>query len=281
MKRLLALALLAGLLIGGLRMCRPDGDEFKTKIADSYVSYAPIVSADWDHPSPLKGVGATYTGPWYTPEQYRTPGAVSWYHNWGPTSYKVGGDAQFIPTAYGTGSTGPFAPSPYLLTYNEVTGPPADYVDAWIALAEAYPDRGVFLPSVHQDKLWWIDDFHAELESRGKAHLAYGISFHIYMNAPSGALIMLQQAGERADEWGLDLWVTEYGFDPCWPGGTAWAIQVMEQVAAECEAHGWHYAWFQQSYPLPQNWWHGCNTSLVDYDTGADTELGEAWRRIP
>jgi hypothetical protein len=247
--------------------------------------WAPLIYGGYSHPSPLKGIGATYTYPGYTLQQCRTtldtlPGTVSWYWNWGLKSYQVAGDIEFVPCVYSAASIGqqPDGNSPYLLTYNEPRGPPENYVDTWIHCAEIYNTHRVFMPSVWE--LSWLDKFYAELARRRREDLAYGISFHIYEHAPSAALLALQRVGQRADAWGCDVWITEYAFDPCWDGGLPWAVQVMQGVAAECERRGWRYAWFQHSFPNGVPWWHGCNTSLYDYQTGARTPLGEAYRSV-
>lgn len=248
--------------------------------------FAPVVMGG--SKSPLAGVGATYSYPGYSKTICETTLATlhktcASFHNWGAQCYPYQGILEFEPTIYSPGCNGQelSGDSPYLLTYNEPRGMPEEYVDPWLECVELYSDRHVFLPSFHHGQFGWIDNFHEELARRGRAEEAYGLSFHVYPDwypGAAGAMIAnLENAKERADAWGLDMWLTEFAMDPGGPNGIEDSFVVMDAVWDWCVRNRKRCFWFQHSFRGDEPWWSRANTSLVDYYTGELTELGRHW----
>jgi len=81
-----------------------------------------------------------------------------------------------------------------------------------------------------------------------------------------------------------EVWVTEFGRQTCYPGGTQAAIEFMHEMVRyfNREPTITRYAWFQLSYRCdgsePWAFPPGCDTSLVNWETGELTALGEVYR---
>jgi hypothetical protein len=208
---------------------------------------------------------------------------ATWSYQWHPWPHQCA-DIQMVPMIWGADFYSPTAaPSPYILGPNEPNRPDQ---------ANMTPQEGaVFWHSkMEVDYRWRIKGSPSptEVEWLRKWRLAYilmynkepdigFISGHIYRTSLEDARVLLAEWVKLAQEWNLDLWITEYSAVPCWMYPKT-ALPMAEALTRDLRQtlEVARYAWFgsrltgaEEWYPWPDS----CLTGL--YDADGVTEFGQ------
>lgn len=242
-----------------------------------------------------KGVGSTYN----RPDAYAAI-CPRWGYNWGPQpemySDPACGAYEAVPMIWSPSQVGRElgGNSAWLMGFNEPYFQqglwPEDALEAWHELEMIYPDRKLVSPAVIN--LRWLTEFwELYIKRYGVAPKFQAIAMHCYDSWTPGS----GKCQDRADAfvaWAQEreipeVWVTEFGRQTCYWGGEQAAVEFMQEMVQHFEREPMitRYAWFQATYKCdgsePWAFPPGCDTSLVDWDTGELTALGEAYTQWP
>jgi hypothetical protein len=233
-----------------------------------------------------RGVGATYEDC----SGVRRSGA-SWFYDW-TADPAVCDDVESVPMVWCTGATGweIGGNSEWVLGWNEpdvysqCNLTPEEGVDHWVAMESSYPDRLLVSPAVLN--LQWLIDWRAAFEaSEGRAPRVDAVGVHCYwwgVEPELSAAFCQDQVDKAADlaaNWGArGVWLTEFAH-LCDPEEMDDYLDVMLPWLEE-HPGVLRYAWFQLSYEGTEGWAFGpgCNTSLIDWETGDLTPAGRRYR---
>lgn len=227
-------------------------------------------------PEPYKGIANSPAG------EIAELGST-WCYNWttAPSASDCG-DPLFVPMIWGGGNVAAALAGIAAAGYDTVLGfnepnkadqanmSVADAIAQWPALTSD-PDIRVGSPAVSDDGRAWLEDFMDQVEADGLR--VDFIAMHWYgWNAGSCAAANLQGAINWASQWGLPVWITEFGCMGSSNTDEATLIQFFNDSIAMLENHPQveRYAW----YP-----WNTYNHLYLpdESDVRQRTALGDAF----
>lgn len=207
---------------------------------------------------------------------------ATWCYNWGTTPQASDcADPLFVPMIWGSGSVAAALQSIANAGYEVVLGfnepNKSDQanmtVDQAIALwpgLTADPNIRVGSPAVSDDGRAWLEDFMDRVQEEGLR--VDFIAMHWYgWNAGSCTAAQFQGAVNWASQWGLPVWVTEFGCMGSSNSSEQTLLTFFDAAIQMLEGHPLveRYAW----YP-----WNTYNHLFLE---GEITALGEAFRAAP
>ena len=234
-------------------------------------------------PVTLRGVGATYIEPHggYSLDVALSAVGAQWWYGW---RRMPGGDG--VPMIWGRGDLGkPVSGNQeWLMFYNEPENgdqanvTPAQAASDWVTFRTSYPGRRYVSPGCYSVE--WLQDWLSCIVEKPDA-----LAAHCYMQQgyEGGCKSHFERFIDLAQQYGIsEVWVTEFAYVPIDGEGYGGAIAWMDDITAWMDAQPMitRYAWFELAYLGSEPWAFGAdrNTSLVDYNTGVLTVLGEAYR---
>lgn len=276
MKKLPILAIAALLLVLALP------EQGLPQVSPLYSYYLPLVILP--PVEPHQGVGSTYDIPF--------PGAT-WCYNWnvdpdcGCESVPMIWDETLIGAALGGDSA-------WVMGFNEpelsgqASVTPTLAAELWREIETLYPDRKLVAPAA--SKYWLIQfDWMYQTFYGGHPRLD-ALAVHCYgawsaAQGTAGCTDKVDVYVDLAQFWGIpEVWVTEFGYLPCWPDGEEGVLAFMEGMVDYYRQNPTvtRWAWFQTSYYGTEPWSFGphCNTSLIDIETGALTPFGVLYEEL-
>ena len=248
-----------------------------------FLSLVMVGPTDAQPPATLRGVGATYIeahGGYSLDAALEAVGA-KWWYGW---RRLPGGDG--VPMVWGRGDLGkPInGNAEWIMFYNEPENgdqagvEPMPAAADWVIFRTSYPGRRYVSPGCYSVE--WLEDWLGRIDVMPDA-----LAAHCYMvqGAEGACKSHLARFVALAQRYGIpEVWVTEFAYVPQPGEGYAGAIAWMADITAWMDAQPTitRYAWFELAYLGSEPWAWGVaqNTSLVDYNTGALTALGEAYR---
>lgn len=225
---------------------------------------------------------------------------AQWYYDWSPTPAVYGprtpacagaGEIEAVPMIWGRGDIGKAlgGNSEWLMGFNE----PDSVSQAHLSLTEAaqlwkavelrHPTRRLVSPTPSADNWGWREQWLAEYRRLYRRDPRIdAVATHIYPRTWDYFLQAMEAAWSFAERFGARLWVTEYAYLPCWPGGIAEAAAMVGRMTQHFLDHPERFerwAPFILSATGAEKWnfGTGCNTSLVDKRTGALTRIGATY----
>jgi hypothetical protein len=232
---------------------------------------------------PLPTTNSPYKGVANSPAAQLSALGSTWCYNWGTTPKSTDcNDPYFVPMIWGSdnvaGALQGIAKAGYktVLGFNEPNKSDqsnisvADAIALWPQLTSA-ADIRVGSPAVSDDGRGWLEDFMQQVKSKGLR--VDFIDMHWYgWNAGSCTASQFEGAVNWASQWGLPVWVTEWG---CMGSSNPDEQTVLDFYNAAIKMLAKHplverYAW----YP-----WNTYN-DLYD-DSGKITALGQAFAAAP
>lgn len=257
----------------------------------TYEMFFPIISRGYRAPHPGKGVrgGANCT----QLEQLK----VNWVAGWSPSIGTCPG-IESIPAIWGPGDIGKQlgGNSNKCFTFNE---PNCEYqcnlspleavfyfhallleyseVDFWVS-----PSILVYWDDHAEDGVAWLQEFQTlYIQEYGEPPPFGALAVDCY-GPTEECIAAISEVIQLADDWNIEeVWVIEYGYLPCWEGGMDAAVEFMHDMnqwfATQPIIKG--YSWFMTSYTGHETWSPSpeCNTSLINWETGLLTPLGEEY----
>lgn len=212
---------------------------------------------------------------------------VAWYYNWAGSTNCDLPDAEFVPQIWGNWQELSWVPSPAdiaaqapnaVLGFNEPDHSDQSNlsVEQALALWAEVDPVGVRVgsPATASDGQAWFESFMAGVAEQGLR--VDFIAIHWYgWNNGCDSVSGLESHIEWAEQWGLPIWVTEWG---CRMQSEEITRSFYNDAVAMFENHPLleRYAWFR-SYQDDPAWTNG---SLVTND-GALTPLGEDFSTAP
>ena len=208
---------------------------------------------------------------------------ATWCYNWGATPQSTDcSDPLFVPMIWGSGDVGKLssiASAGYdtVLAFNEPNKSDqsnmtvAAAIALWPELTES-PDIRVSSPAVSDDGRAWLEDFMDQAQAQGLR--VDFIAMHWYgWNEGSCTAGQLEGAVNWASQWGLPVWITEFG---CMGSSNPDEKTLLDFFDAAIPMLAKHplverYAW----YP-----WNTYN-HLYDDASGDITALGMAFQAAP
>jgi hypothetical protein len=229
---------------------------------------------------PYKGIANSPAG------EIKTLGA-SWCYNWGsaPTASDCG-DPYFVPMVWGggnvAGTIAQIARAGYttVLGFNEPNK--SDQANMTVQQAIALwpdmtsdPNLRVSSPAVSDDGRAWLEEFMDQAQAKGLR--VDFIAMHWYgWNAGSCVPGQLEGAMRWAEQWGLPIWITEFGCMGSSNQNEQTLLDFFPPAVAMLEKHPLveRYAW----YP-----WNTYNHLFLADDNGVSeiTALGELFAAAP
>lgn len=221
--------------------------------------------------SPYKGVANSPAG------QLRALGAT-WCYNWGTTPKVTDcDDPLFVPMVWGSGDVAGALKSITKAGYKTVLGfnEPNKKDQSNMTVAEAItlwptitsnPDIRVGSPAVSDDGRAWLVDFMTQVKAKGLR--VDFIAMHWYgWNAGSCTASQLEGAVNWASQWGLPVWITEFG---CMGSSNPNEQTVLSFFSDAVKMIAKH--------PLVERYaWYPWNTYNHLYDGDTVTSLGKAF----
>jgi Glycosyl hydrolase catalytic core len=155
----------------------------------------------------------------------------------------------------------------------------------WHLVAPAISTRSVYLELVYAEYL----------RQYGEAPQWQALALHCYRPTAQDCIEDISYYVALARKWNLPggVWVTEFGFHPCWSGtadSTADMVNALRQAETlvrwlEATPEITAYAWFVSQARNDESWivWSGphCGTRLYDPVAGRFTTFGEWYRGTP
>jgi len=250
--------------------------------------YLPVVALS-RAPVSNRGAGATYAAnSGYERCAAMAELGLGWYYNWGSDPGVCPGvesvpwiwnDA--VPATLG-GNSRWTGLGNECANANQCNRTPQQMVDAWEIALERFPGRKwVVANSYYYD---WAQEF---LTLAPRTPDAIGVHCYMTQFGPwEGCKDHILRYIGLALNYGVpEVHITEFGYVPTEGEGPERAIEWMGEMIEWFESQPMitRYAWFQLSYAGSESWAFGVhrNTSLVDFETGAVTPFGEAYRLTP
>jgi hypothetical protein len=208
---------------------------------------------------------------------------ATWCYNWGATPESTDcGDPLFVPMIWGSGDVGKLssiASAGYdtVLAFNEPNKADQSNMTVAAALAlwpelTANPDIRVSSPAVSDDGRAWLEDFMDQAQAQGLR--VDFIAMHWYgWNQGSCTASQLEGAVNWASQWGLPVWITEFGCMGSSNPDEKTLLDFFDAAIPMLQKHTLveRYAW----YP-----WNTYN-HLYDDTSGEITALGMAFQAAP
>ncbi len=171
---------------------------------------------------PTVPTDAPYKGVANSPASEIEALGASWCYNWGTSPQASDcNDPYFVPMIWGKGDVAGAIQAIGKAGYDTVLGfnepnktdqsnmTVAEAIQLWPDLT-SNPDIRVGSPAVSDDGRAWLEDFMAEVEQNGLR--VDFIAMHWYgWNAGSCTASQLEGAVNWASQWGLPVWITEFG----------------------------------------------------------------------
>ncbi len=236
---------------------------------------------------PIVPVDAPYKGVANSPAAELASLGATWCYNWtaSPSATDCG-DPLFVPMVWGPGDVAATIRAIGAAGYTTVLGfnepNKADQANMTVAEAiELWPDLTsdpsirVGSPAVSDDGRAWLEEFMAEAQIRGLR--VDFVAMHWYgWNAGSCVASQLEGAVNWASQWGLPVWITEFGCMGSSNTDEQTLLDFFDGAIAMLEGHPLveRYAW----YP-----WNTYNHLYLPDESGARvrTELGDAFAAAP
>ena len=247
------------------------------------VVWLPVVMRGRVEPATLSGVGSTYAAhAAYTRTVALSMVGAAWWYDW---TYKPGGEG--TPMIWGPSYLGRLLDgrTDWLMFYNEPEHPDQGYASPeqaaidWAQLPTLYPGHKYVSPGCYD--LGWLEAWLPLVERMPDA-----LAVHYYVNWQSVDTMKphFEHAVRLAEQYGIpEVWVSEWSYVGEVLEGPDNACAFIRDMLAWFETQPMitRQAYFQLSHAGDgSEWWWRANwdTSLVDFDTGAITVLGEAYR---
>ena len=248
--------------------------------------YMPVVTNAYKPFNTLKGVGSSYAShAGYERQAALAKVGAGWWYAWGPAP---GGNG--TPMIWGPQQMGePVDGDPgWLMFYNEPEHPdqgtatPERGAEDWAQLPGLYPGRRYVSPGCFD--LSWLERWLPLVDRMPDA-----LAAHCYVNRDSAGAMKghFERAVHIAEQYSIpEVWASEWSYvgeAGESPDVAAAFIRDM-LVWFETQPRITRQAYFQLSHAGDgSEWWWRANwdTSLVDFDTGEITALGEAYRGPP
>jgi len=251
----------------------------------THTVWLPVVTNAHQAPNTLPGVGSTYAAhAGYEQQAALVKVGAGWWYNW---TYKPGGNG--TPMIWGPQYLGkPLdGDTSWLMFYNEPEHPKQGYcvpeqgAADWAQLPALYPGRRYVSPGCYD--LTWLERWLPLVERMPDA-----LAAHCYVNRNCKDAMRghFERAVQIAEQYGIpEVWATEWSYvgevyDP--PDEAAAFIRDM-LAWFERQPRLTRQAYFQLSHAGDgSEWWWRANwdTSLVDFDTGEITALGQAFAGV-
>ena len=236
---------------------------------------------------PTVGVGEPFKGVANSPAGEIQALGATWCYNWG-TSPQASDcdDPYFVPMVWGAGDVAGaiqrIAAAGYttVLGFNEPNK--SDQANMTVAQAIALwpemtsnPSLRVSSPAVSDDGRGWLEDFMGQVQANGLR--VDFIAMHWYgWNTGSCVASQLEGAINWAQQWGLPVWITEFGCMGSSNTDEQTVLSFFQNAAPMIEAHPLveRYAW----YP-----WNTYNDLYLEdaNDVRVITALGQAFAAAP
>jgi hypothetical protein len=228
-----------------------------------------------DESKPYKGVANS-------PKDELAALGATWCYNWGtrPSATDCD-DPLFVPMVWGkddvAGAIQAIGDAGYttVLGFNEPNKSDQANMSVEQALAlwpdmTKDPDLRVSSPAVSDDGRAWLEDFMDQAQAQGLR--VDFIAMHWYgWNAGSCVPSQLEGAVNWASQWGLPVWITEFGCMGSSNPDEQTLIDFFESAIPMLDRH-----------PLVERYaWYPWNTYNHLYENGAMTALGEAYAAAP
>jgi hypothetical protein len=231
----------------------------------------PAVSSD----GPYKGVANS-------PKDQLTALGATWCYNWGTTPESTDcDDPYFVPMVWGSGDVASAIRSIGQAGYTTVLGfnepnksdqanlSVDDAIALWPDLTSD-PNIRVGSPAVSDDGRKWLEDFMTEVNDKGLR--VDFIAMHWYgWNKGSCTAGSLEGAVNWASQWGLPVWITEFG---CMGSSNPDEQTLLDFFAGAIP--------MLSNHPLVERYaWYPWNTYNELYDSNEMTALGKAFAAAP
>lgn len=217
---------------------------------------------------------------------------ISWYFDWSLTPTVFLG-LEAVPMYYSLGSIGKpvGGNSRWRLGYNEPDMVsqgdvnPRDGAIGWRQIEADNEGHLLASPAVSPEGLGWLVEWKNEYTSLyGRLPRINAVAVHSYPRTFEYFEKTIEAFAAFAADFGVRLWLTEYGYLTCWPGGvTASAAMVDCITAYTTDKRDLFYrvAPFILTSTGKEGWSFGtqCYIALVDYDTGILTPVGNAYAK--
>ena len=231
----------------------------------------PIVKPD----SPYKGVANS-------PADEIAALGATWCYNWGATPSATDcKDPLFVPMIWGSSDVAGAIKSIGNAGYTTVLGfnepnksdqsnmSVADAIALWPTIT-SNPNIRVSSPAVSDDGRSWLEDFMTQVQAKGLR--VDFIAMHWYgWNAGSCVASQLEGAVNWASQWGLPVWITEFGCMGSSNTDQQTVIKFFNDAVVMLNKH-----------PLVERYaWYPWNTYNDLYDNSVMTDLGKAYVAAP
>jgi hypothetical protein len=231
---------------------------------------------------PLPTTNTPYKGVANSPAAQLSALGSTWCYNWGTTPKATDcNDPDFVPMIWGSDNVASalqgIAKAGYttVLGFNEPNKSDqsnisvADAITLWPDLT-SNPNIRVGSPAVSDDGRSWLEDFMKQAQSKGLR--VDFIAMHWYgWNQGSCVASQLEGAVNWASQWGLPVWITEFG---CMGSSNPDAQTVLDFYNSAVKMLAKH--------PLVERYaWYPWNTYNELYQNDTMTDLGQAFLAAP
>lgn len=226
--------------------------------------------------------GAPYKGIANSPAAQIKALGASWCYNWGTTPKSTDcDDPYFVPMIWGSGNVASALKGVGKAGYKTVLGfnepnksdqanmTVADAIALWPDLTSD-PNIRVGSPAVSDDGRAWLEDFMKQVKQKGLR--VDFVAMHWYgWNKGSCVAGQLEGAVKWASQWGLPVWITEFG---CMGSSNTDEKTVLDFFNSAIPMLAKH--------PLVERYaWYPWNTYNDVYAANAMTALGKAFAAAP
>ncbi|HEY5959782.1 MAG TPA: glycosyl hydrolase [Polyangiaceae bacterium] len=225
---------------------------------------------------------APYKGIANSPANQLASLGATWCYNWGTTPKASDcNDPYFVPMVWGPGDVAGAIKAIGNAGYTTVLGfnepnksdqanmAVADALDLWPALT-SNPNIRVSSPAVSDDGRSWLQNFMTQAKAKGLR--VDFIAMHWYgWNSGSCVASQLEGAVNWASQWGLPIWITEFGCMGTSNTDEQTVIKFFNDAVTMLAKH-----------PLVERYaWYPWNTYNHLYEDTSMTDLGKAFTAAP